>query len=577
MNSPTPAHIPLRFSAFAKLLLWMEWRALKARMASIRSQSRLLLSVLCLFVLGYLIAGYFLFHTGLSYVGQFPVVGTLLSQRVLFLIFGFFFLMLVFSNVITGYSTFFRNRETEWLVTLPIRHRHVFLWKFFESLVVSSWALLFLSIPLMLAYANVNKAGPLFFVQTTLLFIPFTVLPGVIGAWLILGLVRAVASHTVRRALVPVSIFALAAVIWFVQPTSDNNITSLEDALSFEQLLRHTRLTLNPYLPSAWMAQGVLASLQNLAAHSAFYLMLLLSYAAMGVLVAYEGAGRLFYSSWNFALSHQSLVDFKRKRKSHRPSGATFIDRFLDTFAVIPRPVRALLAKDFRIFWREPSQWTQFVLFFGLLCIYVLNLRNVSYDFSNPFWGLVISYLNLGASALTLSTLTTRFVFPQFSLEGRRLWIIGLAPLGLPRVLLQKFWSSTFASSAITVTLMLVSSIMLRMPLWKTLLFCGAISLMSASLSGIAVGLGALFPNLKETNPSKIVSGFGGTLCLVASFVYIVLSISILVVPAALILAGRFTNNAIYLVSVAALCILSAITIVLPMRAAIQKVKNLEF
>ena len=78
------------------------------------------------------------------------------------------------------------------------------------------------------------------------------------------------------------------------------------------------------------------------------------------------------------------------------------------------------------------------MIFFGLLCIYVLNLRNVAFNFQNPFWETMISYLNLAASALTLSTLTTRFVFPQFSLEGRRLWILGLAPIGLERVVLQK-------------------------------------------------------------------------------------------------------------------------------------------
>ena len=33
--------------------------------------------------------------------------------------------------------------------------------------------------------------------------------------------------------------------------------------------------------------------------------------------------------------------------------------------------------------------------------------------------------------ALNLATLTTRFVYPQFSLEGKRLWIVGLSPLGL--------------------------------------------------------------------------------------------------------------------------------------------------
>ena len=35
-------------------------------------------------------------------------------------------------------------------------------------------------------------------------------------------------------------------------------------------------------------------------------------------------------------------------------------------------------------------------------------------------------------------------------------------------------------------------------------------------------GFGVIYPNFKEDNPSKIVSGFGGTFCLVMSFLYIV-------------------------------------------------------
>jgi len=42
------------------------------------------------------------------------------------------------------------------------------------------------------------------------------------------------------------------------------------------------------------------------------------------------------------------------------------------------------------------------------------------------------------------------------------------------------------------------------------------------------VGLGVLYPNFRETNPSKIVSGFGGTFCLVLSFLYILISVTTL-------------------------------------------------
>jgi ABC-2 type transport system permease protein len=37
-----------------------------------------------------------------------------------------------------------------------------------------------------------------------------------------------------------------------------------------------------------------------------------------------------------------------------------------------------------------------------------------------------------------------------------------------------------------------------------------------------------LYPNLREDNPGKIVSGFGGTFCLVLSFLYILASVLLL-------------------------------------------------
>ena len=62
--------------------------------------------------------------------------------------------------------------------------------------------------------------------------------------------------------------------------------------LSFDQLLRHTRLSLNPFLPSAWLAQIVLAWSEGLDTQGAFYFLLLLSNALMGLLIGFELVGR---------------------------------------------------------------------------------------------------------------------------------------------------------------------------------------------------------------------------------------------------------------------------------------------
>jgi ABC-2 type transport system permease protein len=575
-SSAIPNAPQLRGWCLYRLLLWVHWRSFIARLRAVRKQSRLLLFVLTTFVIGYLFAGYWLFAWGLRYLLTFPIVGPLLAQRILFLIFGFFFLMLVFSNLIVGYSTLFKNRETAWLLTLPVSHRDVYRWKFLESLTVSSWALIFLSTPLMMAYGRILRAPPFFYVEVALAYLPFVVLPALLGSWMIIFMARLLARAWVKKALIGIALCTLIAIGFAVKPVTGLDAAGRQEAISFEQLLRHTRATLHPLLPSAWLARAVLAWSEGLVRQGGFFLLVLMSHALMGLLIGFRVIGRYYYKSWDCAASARSQR-LERLALSRNGTGRVpLLDRVFDRVPFLSRPVKALALKDARTFWRDPAQWTQFMIFFGLLCIYVLNLRNVAFDFQNDFWEMIISYLNLTASALTLSTLTTRFVFPQFSLEGRRLWILGLAPIGLGKILLQKFALSCLASAAITVALMAASSAILHLDPLRVLFFSVSIALMSCTLCGLAVGLGALFPNLKEDDPSKIVSGFGGTLCLVVSFVYIACFIGLAAIPGL-----RRVTSLHFVISdtlaVGLALALSSGVLFTPLLLAMRRVKNLEF
>lgn len=576
LKMSSPASPPISTFRLLRLLIWAEWRSSLARMRTIRKESPLLLFVLGAFIVGYLVVGYVLFHAGLDYLYHFPLVGALLSQRILFLIFGFFFVMLVFSNLIIGYSTLFKNRETQWLLTLPVPHLNVYRWKFMESLAVSSWALIFLSAPMMAAFGAVHSVAPAFYFRVALLYGPFVVLPALCGSWIILLLVRILAKPVVKRAALLIAAGTVALLVFGLKPISDADAVAQQDVISFDQLLRHTRLSVNPFLPSAWLAKSVIAWSDDLDQQGTFYFLLLLSNALFGLLVGFELIGRLYYGSWSMALSSRA-ERFQRSAEAKRKKGwrRGLLERVL-AVAPIGRAEAALVLKDVRVFWRDPAQWIQFMIFFGLLCIYVLNLRNVAFNFENKFWAATISYLNLAASALTLSTLTTRFVFPQFSLEGRRLWILGLAPVGLRRVVSQKFWLSCITASVITVSLMIASSLMLNLEPKKVALFAFTIAVMSTSLSGLAVGLGALFPNFKEDNPSKIVSGFGGTLCLVASFIYISLIVALVAIPG-LREVSKIAFPISDAVAYGLALFISAALLVIPMGMGYRRVKNLEF
>ena len=196
------------------------------------------------------------------------------------------------------------------------------------------------------------------------------------------------------------------------------------------------------------------------------------------------------------------------------------LDRLVGAIPMIAPDTRALLLKDIRVFWRDTAQWGQSLMLFGILGLYFMNIHYFTQKLS-PFWHYVITYMNFAACALNLATLTTRFVYPQFSLEGKRIWIVGLAPMGLARVVIVKMSLATAISLMVSVPLIWLSCHMLDLPRDETLYFVFAISIMAFTLNSLAIGMGVLYPNLKEDNPSKIVSGFGGTFCLVLSFVYI--------------------------------------------------------
>ena len=533
--------------------------------------------ILAAFIIGYLVCGFVLFRGGLTYIYKFPLIGSLLAERVLYLIFGFFFMMLVVSNLIIGYTTLFKNSEAQWFLSMPVRHRDVYRWKFLEALVVSSWALIFLSAPMLAAYGVVNAVPWYFYIQVALGYIPFVIIPAVLGSWIILFLVRVLSSRWVKRVLIVAGIALLVGIVLSVKPVTENEASGVSEAMLFPKLMRGTRLATNIYLPSSWLAEAVRKwSTEGFWAQGTFYFLLLTSYALFGLLLAFDVAGRFYYGSWSAAFSkraerQQRDTEAKRQRTKRRSS--------LGWLQAKVRPLSpkmtALVFKDVRIFWRDPAQWTQFMIFFGLLCIYVANLRNVSIEFRQPFWETLISYLNLAASALTLSTLTTRFVYPMFSLEGRRVWILGLSPVGLWRVVVQKFWLSFIVSSSITIVLIIASALTLNLPWTRVVFFAVAIGMMSASLSGLAVGLGALFPDFKEENPSKIVSSFGGTLCLVISFIYNTTVVTLLALPDIMRVTKRNLPVPDWLTPAIAMLV-SVAMIAIPMKLAHRRVKNLE-
>jgi ABC-2 type transport system permease protein len=357
----------------------------------------------------------------------------------------------------------------------------------------------------------------------------------VAGAYAALNLARYLDRKGFQIVAVLVTVIAVPlAAHWFRPETLTDNSTDTRVLATLDKLLMRTHFSEWAWLPSYWLSTSVFQWAEGAVKAAGFFLLVLFSNVLFFGYLSFTQTGKLFYEAFSTAQGRESIFarwSWFRDWRDHRRSfdyqtGA--IEHFFWFFHRRRPDVCALLVKDARMFWRDTTQWGQTLVLFGLLGVYVINLRHFSQDLTNPFWVHLVSYLNLGACALNLATLTTRFVFPQFSLEGKRLWIVGMAPLGLVEVLRAKFWLASRGALVVTLGLIWLSCHMLNMPLERTMYLGLIIATMTFTLTALAMGLGALYPNFREDNPTKIVSGFGGTLCLVLSFLYIVGSVALL-------------------------------------------------
>jgi ABC-2 type transport system permease protein len=519
-----------------------------------------------------------LFFGGFQFISKYVDLFNTVVEYLLSMFFLSLLIMLFFSTGIIVYTGLFHSREAEYLLTTPASTDRIFAYKFMEAMGFSSWGFLLLVSPLMAAYGITVGAHPTFYGIFLVYLLAFVMVPGSLGA---AGAIL-VANFFPRRqkTVLAIAVAALltGAIMLAVRLAQTPGQKLSRDWLG--ALLSRLAFSQHPLLPSRWMSAGLVASAKGDWSTGLFYLMVLTSHAALAYLVAAVIARDLYRKGYGRV---------QGGRSSRRRTGWYGLDAFFHRlFFFIPRPIRLLILKDLRTFRRDPAQWSQFLIFFGLLAFYFVNIRRLSYDVQSPYWRNLVSFLNLAVTALILSTFTSRFIFPLLSLEGRNFWILGLLPLSRASILWGKFAFATGISLVATEVLVVLSDLMLRMSPGMIALHMGMVAVLCLGLSGISVGLGARLPDLKESDPSKIAAGFGGTLNLLVSLVFIFTIVTALALPCHLYFVGQDASefSSIVLseerfrfwltVAIFASLVLGVIGTIVPLRIGIKAFRDME-
>ncbi|MCP4660511.1 MAG: hypothetical protein GY856_34355 [bacterium] len=560
-------------------IFWARRRIVRHTIASVRRESKLKVvfvsisaTLLWLGIFGLARMGFWLFEGfGAELLGTGSLsLSDLIMARLLAVFALAVFIMLIFSNVLVAYTTLYRSREVPYLVQSPISPATFFLGRFYECVTFSSWAFAYLGSPVLLAYGLESDAPALFYLSLVAFYLPFVTIPAAIGSIVAVALAR-LFSHLRRGHWVALGLVAVVLVFGYFRDRLQ--APDFSDTATIQAVIDAMGRTQSPFLPSYWVAQGVLSAATGEAAEAGFYLLLLVANALLLVWLATWAAEAWFYPGW----SEIQGGDVDRSRCS----GGGILGLLDTVLRPLPQPARALVVKDLKLFWRDPAQWSQFVLFFGIMAIYVANLRGARAFTDQGMWHDWASLLNLTACMLILASLTTRFVYPLVSLEGRRFWILGLAPLGMRRIVWQKFWLSVGTTSIFTVTLAILSAVQLDLGRLAFALSVAGIAATTVALSGLAVGLGSLYPNFEEDNPARIVSGMGGTLNFMLSMVYVILVTAAQAVVLLWDSVGRLVPADSFPWAVAAvvavIIVLTALTCWVPMKLGLRNLERAEF
>ena len=478
----------------------------------LRQQSQFKLVFILCFALVFEAGLWLLFNEGFRFLESFGGVASIITGRLFSLFFLGLGIMLVMSSTVTAYSTLFRSDEVPFLLVRPVPISHIVLQKYYETTLLASWAFFFVILPFSGAYAWHERMSPLFALWTLLLAIPFLFICSGIGMLVNMGVVRCL--PRVRTLKIGISLLSICAIIWGISVT--RGIVSVDEAqLTLSGLIPGMTLSSNRLLPSTWLAEGILhMSRGEWGRGLMFSGMLLMTSLFIGMIVEWFGSAT-FYSAWQ-------RIEVGSAREVRQTRVFAWGDYALRG---LPNDLRAMIMKDVRSFFRDPMQWSQALVFFGLLGIYFANLRNFNYHTFGAQWQNMIAFLNVFSVSAVVCSLGSRFVYPQLSMEGQGFWILGLAPTSMKRILMCKFALALVASLAISTSLVFLSSMMLSVPPLLKAVSVAVAGCVAIAVASYSTGLGAMFIDLRQRNPAAIVGGFGGTLNLVFGLAFMLVAI----------------------------------------------------
>jgi ABC-2 type transport system permease protein len=504
------------------LLLTPKWQS--AQNSSKNRSERFKLYFLLFLVIGFglgifLAAHYIMSYIRDLYVGPGLELGELrfeINRRLLGMAVMTFLAVLIFSNVITALSTFFLSEDLELVGALPVSRDSLFLARYLEMILDSSWMIVIFGTPVYVAFGVVYGAGFIYYAAIPVVTIPFILIPAGTGVIVTMALVSAFPARRIRDIIFLMAVLAAAILFVLFRFLQPEKLVNPDVQLEVMDFISTLQAPMKSWMPNLWAAE-IFSQLArgSLAASGRLYLALLWT-SGLGATALALLFSRAFYPE-SFSKSQEAT----RTLISRTGPVGRAVNAAASLFGLA---TRQMVVKDTLFFMRDTTQWSQVFLLGAIMVIYIFNFRFLplsrlpvdQFKIQN-----LVSYMNIGLAGFVVTALSVRFVFPMVSLEGKAFWIVKSSPLSLRGFLWSKFLISVLPLLIIGEALIVITNFFLKVS--PVVWYVGVATMfgMSFAICGMGVGLGARFPRFNAENPAKVATSFGGVIYMIIAMTVI--------------------------------------------------------
>ncbi len=554
-------------------VLTPKWRSVLARLREEQSGSGARALLLSLIALVFWAAVFGIAYRVLRYFRSVEDIGNLMAGKVLGIILLAFLSILLLSNIITALSTFFLAKDLDLLVAAPVGRVRFYVAKLAETGVHSSWMVALLALPIFTAYGMVYQGGFLFPLVALAAFIPYLVLPAVVGIGITLVLVNIFPARRTRELLGLIASGAVVVVLVILRFLRPEQLARPEGFKDLVDYLAVLRAPTSPLLPSEWTASIIMNWLLQVA--DPWPIAKLWAAAPIAIALGALLHRRLYHLGFSKA---QEGAERKIRRPMRGPVAGLL--------SSVSPSKREFILKDLRLFFRDNTQWTQLILLAVLLLVYLFNIKSLPLHSGErvPFRLItMVSFLNLGLAGFVLAAVAARFIFPGVSLEGRQMWLLRSSPLDPGAMLWSKYWIGTVPLLLLALVITVFTNWLLHASAFMMAVAVGTIVLYTLAASALALSFGALYPQFGTENAAQIPTSFGGLVYMMSSLSLLAAVIMLEASPVMTYLridryGGRLgaviPELMVSGVLVAGICVAATI---IPLRLALRRIESMEW